>query len=1090
MSIMIINRRWLKPSLIALSVSAVLLSGCSDDDDDTPLVCDWPMVANADESECVEGRNLHVASPDWRDQIIYFLMIDRFNDGDSTNNDQAGYYNPALESHYSGGDLEGIQAQLDYVQALGMTSIWITPPVANQWWDPFNQFSGYHGYWARDFMAVDEHYGDLEHYKNLSHALHENGMYLIQDIVANHTGNFFRYDGAYNPDDTAENFLIVPDNVPVTAPIQAPFDQNDRNNADHVAADIYHWTPDINDYQDPAQELGYQLSGLDDLNTENPAVLAALKQSYNYWISEVGVDAFRVDTAKFVDHDFWNKFFHDADGIEAAAMATGRSDFLYFGEVFEASDPLMNNGEQKLASYEGTPDKPEFKSLIGFPLYSELSRVFAEGQPSQYLSYRLQQHMSQYQNPWIVPNFVDNHDVARFLSKGSLPGLKQALTTILTIPGIPVIWQGTEQALTEPRQAMFAGGYLSEEDQFNTESEMFTFIAELSQIRTSNPIFTRGDMTLLADNIAAPGVLAFQRSYEGNNAFVIFNSADNETLLNGLDTGLPNGTVLTLLMGEEYSEDVTVGFEGKLTMPLAPRATLVLMQSPETGDIDAGDEQILINEDIQGQTLSENILLTGSVTEAFAPLQLVIDGNLTAAISFTADSEGGWQTVLPVESFAAGESQHSVEVFAVALNVASSQLSFTADVAPTGVEITQDDVLDDDNGPSGNYGYPQDASFSRQQDIESVKLLASGSNLAVTLTMREITQTWNPTNGFDHASLHLFFDLPGEEGLTVLPELNSATPTDFDWNLAHRVFGWNNLMYSTTGADADTRGENLGFAPTVEVDADARTITFNYDGQALGVSDWTDTKVYASTWDIDGLSDAPRALSADGGQWEYSGGDTTEAKIMDDITPITVPFAGVRVDDAANDEAYAYPLDESFGSQQDILQASATANGSNISLTLKMAEVTDTWNPSNGFDHVGFTIFIDLGEGEGATVMPKMNGSVPADMQWQVMTRTYGWNNAAYSANGASADEWGDPVTPAPAVVTDLDAGTVTFQFSSQLLGNPLSLAGVKIYVTTWDIDGLSDGYRAISVDGSQWEYGGGEPSDPKVQDEVLITLP
>ncbi|MFD2096444.1 alpha-amylase family glycosyl hydrolase [Corallincola platygyrae] len=1081
---------WLKPSLLALSVSVALLGGCSDDDDDDPVVCEWPQVANEAQNECIEGRNLHVASPDWRDQIIYFLMIDRFNDGDSSNNDQAGYYDPSRESHYSGGDLSGIEARVDYIKALGATSIWITPPVANQWWDPFNQFSGYHGYWTRNFMAVDEHYGDLETYKNLSHALHENGMYLIQDIVANHTGNFFRYDGTYNPDDTAENFTLIADNVPVTAPVQAPFDQNDRTNPDHVAADIYHWTPDISDFQDEQQELYYQLSGLDDLNTENPAVLAAMKENYRYWIQEVGVDAFRVDTAKFVGHDFWHSFFHDDDGIEAAAMATGRSDFHYFGEVFEASDPLMNNGELKLASYEGTAERPEFKSLIGFPLYSELSRVFAEGQPSEFLSYRLDQHMTAYQNPWIVPNFVDNHDVARFLSKGSLPGLKQALTTILTIPGIPVIWQGTEQALNEPRQAMFAGGYLSDEDQFDMESEMFQFIAELAQIRTSNPVFTRGDMTMLADNVAAPGVLAYQRSYEGQNAFIIFNTADNATLVNGLDTGLPNGTVLTLLAGENHSENVTVGFDGKVTMSLDPRAALVLMQSTETGDVAPGDQMVTVNEDIDGTTLTENTLLTGSVTAANSELLLVVDGNLDMAIPVTADGNGDWQTVIPVENFVAGVSQHQVEVFAEDLMVASEQIRFTSDVAPTGVEVSQDDLLDDDNGPNGGYTYPQDESYSRQQDIEQVSLLASGSNLTVTLKMQEITQTWNPTNGFDHASLHLFFDLPGQEGLTVLPELNAAAPADFSWNLAHRVYGWNNLMYGTEGADADTRGENLGFAPTVEVDAEARTISFSYDGNALGVADWTDAKVYAATWDIDGISDSLRTLSPAGAQWEFGGGEASEPKIMDDIEPITVPFAGVRVDDATGDEAYSYPQDESYGQQQDIVQASASANGSNITLTVKMAEVTDTWNPTNGFDHVSFTIFIDVNEGEGATVMPKLNGSVPDGMQWDVMTRSYGWNNAAYSAEGATADEWGAPVAQAPAISVNKEAGTITFQFSAAMLGNPLSVDGAQIYITTWDIDGISDSYRSISTEDAQWEFGGGQPTDTKVQDDVMISLP
>src|SRR5690606_36677877 len=101
-----------------------------------------------------EPGKLHVPSPDWRDQVIYFVMIDRFADADPGNNDQGvDEYDPADPSHYSGGDIEGITRRLDYINGLGATALWITPPVANQWWNPAGSYSGYHGYWASDFGA-------------------------------------------------------------------------------------------------------------------------------------------------------------------------------------------------------------------------------------------------------------------------------------------------------------------------------------------------------------------------------------------------------------------------------------------------------------------------------------------------------------------------------------------------------------------------------------------------------------------------------------------------------------------------------------------------------------------------------------------------------------------------------------------------------------------------------------------------------------------------------------------------------------------------------------------------------------------------
>jgi glycosidase len=101
---------------------------------------------------------------------------------------------------------------LDYIQGLGATSVRTTPQVANQWWDPVAQYWGYHGYWARDFKSVDEHYGNLDDYQNLSRNLHARDMYLIQDIVVNHTGIFFYYDGPYDAKDVSKNFKL---NVPL-----------------------------------------------------------------------------------------------------------------------------------------------------------------------------------------------------------------------------------------------------------------------------------------------------------------------------------------------------------------------------------------------------------------------------------------------------------------------------------------------------------------------------------------------------------------------------------------------------------------------------------------------------------------------------------------------------------------------------------------------------------------------------------------------------------------------------------------------------------------------------------------------------------
>ena len=130
---------------------------------------------------------LHVPSPDWRDQIIYFVMTDRFADGDLKNNDLgANEYDPTRADRFNGGDLKGLTQHLDYIRGIGATALWLTPPNRNQWVDPQLGYVGYHGYWAQHFRQVDPHLGTLADYQRLSHGLHSRGMYLVQDLSLIH----------------------------------------------------------------------------------------------------------------------------------------------------------------------------------------------------------------------------------------------------------------------------------------------------------------------------------------------------------------------------------------------------------------------------------------------------------------------------------------------------------------------------------------------------------------------------------------------------------------------------------------------------------------------------------------------------------------------------------------------------------------------------------------------------------------------------------------------------------------------------------------------------------------------------------------
>jgi glycosidase len=857
------------------------------------------------------------------------VMTDRFANGDPGNDDQGwNEYDTSNLGKYSGGDLKGLIDHLDYIQGLGATAVWITPPVANMWWDPLQQSGGFHGYWARDLKHVDEHLGTLATYQALSDALHRRGMYLIQDVVPNHMGNFFTYckpvgngcaAASYDPGDVTSNLVLNVNAAPTGKPTQAPFDQNDPRDPAQRAAAIYHWTPAISNYSDPVQELTYQISDLDDLNTENSTVRAALKESYGSWIRSVGVDAFRVDTAKFVPHEYWNDFFHATDaaapGLLATAAATGRADFLAFGEVYETPDALTDALERKVVSFLGTTGSPELPSVLAFPLFKEIERVFANGQPTAYMTYRLGKLMdpSFYPNPNVIPTFIDNHDVRRFLSitESTGEGLLQALAFLFTAPGIPIVYYGTEQGFTESRASMFAAGWGSPGavDHYGTTGALYQRVKKLAGIRKAHPALRRGPVEVLCDDAGGAGPLVYRRSHGADTVLVFMNTAKRngqQVLLAGCPTGLPPGTVLQVLHDEQSPATPAVGAGGRITATLPPRAVLVALVTSEVVAPPAPSASITMTTPVEGQTFTHDVTLVGTVDPPTTALQLVVDANLGAGrpINVTVPGDGTWSVVLPVSSFSTGTRPHDLTVWAPGAGVATPSARFTSDVVFQGSTYVVNDPTGDDRGPAGTYTYPTDSTFGHQMDIERVTLEVGATTLNVNLTMADFTAVWNPPNGYDHVAFNIYFALPGQSAgaVTVMPKLGASVPNGFAWNLAQFSGGWDENMYGSAGATADGYGPPTT-PPTVKVDGAVKTVTFTYDRNDYGLSTWSGVRIYVATWDWDGIGAAFRPLTQAGGMWMMGGGGppytpdavdpailySGDPKIMDDIAPFTIP---------------------------------------------------------------------------------------------------------------------------------------------------------------------------------------------------------
>lgn len=812
---------------------------------------------------------LAVPSPKWEDQIIYFVMIDRFANGDPTNdNFGMGEYGND-NARYNGGDLAGLIEKLDYIKELGATAIWITPPIANQWWNPWVNYGGYHGYWARDFKRIDEHFGDLELYKKFVEEAHKRGLYVIQDIVANHVGDYFKFVGG--------KFYKNTESVPTSAPEQYPFSLNDY--LKDKDKNIYHWTPDITNYSDPNQKLNYQMAGLDDLNTENPVVIEALKDSYTYWIKEAGVDGFRIDTVIYVPHEFWKEFLNGKNGVYETAKALGKEDFITFGEAWIRSDPYDDSGEKILESYF----EDGMSAMLDFPLNIEIRRVFKEGKATANLRYRLERR-EQFEHPERLVTFIDNHDMERFLKGAGLATVKQALAFLFTVPGIPVIYYGTEQGFVETRAAMFKEGYASGGvDHYDTSFEMYQFIRELTEFRKSNPVFRHGHIEVLKDDPNGPGIFAFKISDEEVTAYVMLNTSNERRIITNLKTGLEPGTVIEPLytlntLKKKYSADK----DGELNLVLNPRSVYVGIATTQKKKVKMPTVEIYPNLK-QGQKITGNFVITGTAKNAKS-VKIIFDTRIDASVSVDV-IDGKWSYEWDISKFDPGIHTIVFKVYGQKRTdtTYSEDYQVILDI-PEKLLAQVEDPEGDDHGPFGKYLYPTDVTFKRQMDLLGVTIKQIGASLVITMKIKDLTTSWSPQNGFDHVTFQIYIDDPSKTGAKDLPFQNAKMPDGLDWDYFIFANGWSIVAYSSEGSGPQAFGTPISPTPQVKTNKMTREVTLIIPSEVLGrPGSFDGFKFYITTWDFDGIEARYRDLYPKPKAFHFGGGEKTDPYIMDDV---------------------------------------------------------------------------------------------------------------------------------------------------------------------------------------------------------------
>ena len=546
---------------------------------------------------------------DWRGEVIYQVLVDRFANGDINNDYQV---RPGSLARYQGGDWRGLADHLDYIQALGVTTLWISPVVKNVETDA--DIDSYHGYWAQDLSQTNPHFGDLTDLRRLTATAHEKGLKVVLDIVTNHMGQVFYYDMNLNghPDiyiggsgplqyaGSKSDVTRITEYDPDWDPrgVQAFTSLGPAGRAPIIfiqdpainrvpppgvlgTGRAYHGFGRTLNYDDPKQLLlGDFPGGLKDVATEVPEVRAELIDLYTRWVELADLDGFRIDTVKHVEHDFWVEF---ATKVRARLKAQDKNRFLMFGEAFDGNDELLGSFTQ-----ENMLD-----SVFYFSQHYQVFRdIFMRAfDPTQ------QAGTAQIQSLWddrrkhyrnepqpdgigVAPskalvNFMDNHDVARFLfeAQGDKDALRNALVLLMTEEGIPCLYYGTELDFAggnDPanREVLWDSG-------FPTNGDTFTRFAKLSRMRRDYDAIKLGDTNVV---FATPhhldeedaGMFAYERAGgDAGDAYalVVLNTNGKKDSTAVLKTTKKSVTLVDILGPEKQTFDVSTTGELRITVP-------------------------------------------------------------------------------------------------------------------------------------------------------------------------------------------------------------------------------------------------------------------------------------------------------------------------------------------------------------------------------------------------------------------------------------------------------------------------------------------------------------------------------------------
>lgn len=481
---------------------------------------------------------------DWDEAVIYFMVTDRFNDGNKDNNDAYGVgdYDTSDKggSSYHGGDFAGVTQKLDYLKELGINTIWITPVVENILEDQHDETTdtatyGYHGYWASNFEKLNKHLGTIEEFHTLIDEAHERGMKIMVDIVANHAGYGTKeseaFKGMFRDEDVENNDILGP------------------------------------------------LSGLPDFATERADVREKIVQWQTNWVSEIAVtdkgntiDFFRVDTVKHVESTTWAALKNALTKVAPTFKMIGE----YAGAGYVDDFGYLNTGKMD--------------SLLDFG-FNDMALKFVKGSLES-IEKELEARNTTISNTGTLGSFLGSHDEEGFKyslieNAGYTEAEAQALSNVaaalqITAKGQPVIYYGEEIGLSgannwpyqENRYDMIFDNLTAE------QSATLTHYQKLLKVRNQySKLFAKGTRTQVAGS-DKDGYMVFSRDYNDESVVVGLNVTNETKEVTFSAIGFAGKTVEDLYSGTKYQADK----DGvvKVTIPAASKGGTIMLAVDKT----------------------------------------------------------------------------------------------------------------------------------------------------------------------------------------------------------------------------------------------------------------------------------------------------------------------------------------------------------------------------------------------------------------------------------------------------------------------------------------------------------------------------